>query len=426
MYNHSTIKSSLSGLVGWRQNDDPGGAQLTSLLTSSSGLWFSDAHPLLTISNLESIAPDFGKFTYAAWNSGTAYAVGDIVTKTNVTYRATASSTNKTPPDTDYWEVYDDFTEWLRDQTEAGIVDTIADWFNRKFRQRSIASLIERERLYDVTGSNEDDITNEAGKLVGIEFEVHRSRNAKAKLLEVSLQLTTNQSLTISLWRTGDANAVKTTTLAYTGSGDRQWFTLTDWELEGEGAYILAYEMNDLTGNAINGAYDRTANRAGYYKKCTRYFKFMPFKVDIVAGGVGTDIIENTLVVGGGNIFNTKNMEYTPSVNYGLNLSVNVVCDYTTFIVEQKDLFAKAVQLRVAMTLLRQMAYNASARLNRSENNLNTEQILYEIDGNPTGRNTGLGKDYEDALNGVQFDTTGVDKLCLPCRKRGGVKYTTV
>lgn len=52
---------------------------------------------------------DFWKFdptvTVLAWNSGTAYVVGDLVTLANVTYVAVAAGTNHTPPNLAFWAV---------------------------------------------------------------------------------------------------------------------------------------------------------------------------------------------------------------------------------------------------------------------------------------------------------------------------------
>ena len=58
MFNSGTLKTSLLGLVGIRQNENPLGEQLTTAVTTSrSGLYANDEHALLTFDNLKSIAP---------------------------------------------------------------------------------------------------------------------------------------------------------------------------------------------------------------------------------------------------------------------------------------------------------------------------------------------------------------------------------
>lgn len=92
MYDPQAIKAAFIGLVGYRQNEDPQGVQLIELTTSSSGLWFNSQHPLLTIANLEAVAPNYG-------------------------------GQGLTDP-----EVNVEFTAWLREKTEDAIIEAVNDW----------------------------------------------------------------------------------------------------------------------------------------------------------------------------------------------------------------------------------------------------------------------------------------------------------
>jgi DeoR family fructose operon transcriptional repressor len=64
------IVTALQPLVGWRQSYNPAEAIDTELLQSESGLFFQDAHPLITLNNVAAIMPD--DFIYI--DSGTATA----------------------------------------------------------------------------------------------------------------------------------------------------------------------------------------------------------------------------------------------------------------------------------------------------------------------------------------------------------------
>lgn len=92
MVNADQLKTGLIGIVGWRQNTDEAGIQLIELTTSESGLWFGSQHPLLTIDQLVSHAPDFR-------------AQDDTQVERNT-----------------------NFTAWLKERTEDGIVEAINDW----------------------------------------------------------------------------------------------------------------------------------------------------------------------------------------------------------------------------------------------------------------------------------------------------------
>jgi hypothetical protein len=127
-------------------------------------------------------------------------------------------------------------------------------------------------------------------------------------------------------------------------------------------------------------------------------------------------------------MFNDDDIVSNLGTNYGLNYKVSVSCDYTDFILDQKEQFQTIISKRVAMNLLRVLAFNANSNVNRSSSNVDSTRILYEIDGDSQsteGNNRSLKDQYETALMAIQFDQTGIDKVCLPCRKRG-VKYSTI
>jgi hypothetical protein len=124
-------------------------------------------------------------------------------------------------------------------------------------------------------------------------------------------------------------------------------------------------------------------------------------------------------VANANNLWDLARNNFTVETNYGLNLSLDARCDYTDFIVDQKTLFKTLISLQVGMDLLREIAFNPQSRINRNEANVTRSQLLYEIDGDTQGRNdfSVLGR-YKKALEAIQFDTTGIDKTCLPCRRQ--------
>ena len=409
MYNVSSLKSGLLGLVGWRQNYDPAGVQLSALTTSTSGLYFNDEHPLLNIENLLSIAPEFSKLaSIPAWDSATAYIMGDLVSLSGTNYRATAGSTNQTPPDTDYWEVYDPFTLWLKEKTQAGIIRAVDTWLARKFLMNTGRNLLERKQLLEVAGNLNDKDTNDS-RVAGLEITPIRSRNITAEIEAVGLQFDTTQTITVYLFSASQPAPLQSQAVTYATAGALQWQTV-NWTLDGAGSYYLVVNQDDITGQSINGVVEH-ANACGGIEQLPKG-KFFRASAFDVAGGVSS-------------LWNLDSMSYTRSTNYGLNVRLNVQCDFTNLILEQKSLFATAIAKQVAIDLLREIAFNATARVNRHEANVDTRTLLYEIDGDSQGRPGGMRKQLDEAIDAIQFDTTGIDKYCLPCRKRS-VKYRAV
>ena len=75
--------------------------------------------------------------------------------------------------------------------------------------------------------------------------------------------------------------------------------------------------------------------------------------------------------------------------------------------------------------MLRTIAMNPDVRVNRNQVNVTRDQILYELDGNPQGRASGLGYELKQAYKALSFDTKGLDRICLQCNNNG-VAYRTV
>jgi hypothetical protein len=116
---------------------------------------------------------------------------------------------------------------------------------------------------------------------------------------------------------------------------------------------------------------------------------------------------------------------YTNTKNYGLNVEVSVYCDLTDFIIRERQMFAQVLQKEMAARVIRMLAFNPDVRVNRNQSNASQFDLLYETDGNPQGRESGLGKDLKDAYAALDLDTRGIDRICMTCRPVG-VKYTHV
>ena len=63
--------------------------------------------------------------------------------------------------------------------------------------------------------------------------------------------------------------------------------------------------------------------------------------------------------------------------------------------------------------------------MNRNQSNVSKNDVLYEIDGMPDGRESGLGAELKQAYKALSIDLQGIDRICLSCNNNG-VKYRTV
>lgn len=412
MYNVSSLKTGLIGLVGWRQNPDPSGTQLTDMLTSASGLYFNDQHPLLTFENLKSIAPDFSLVSFPAWSALTAYVAGNKVSLSGTLYIAVASSTNQTPPNSTYWSVYHPLTAWLKEKTEAAIIGVIEDWIGWKFEVKTAKSLTGRAQAF-MNAARITDLDENIGDVVGFEFTPHTSRHTVAVIEKIGVSLSENQSLTVKLFASNSPTALQTQVIAYTGAGGEQWQEV-NWELPAGPSYYVVYNQDTLTGQSINGTRSYNVGESGE--------TVMPFEVRGLVLSAFRAQADDVAA-----LWDVNENLYTVSTNYGLNFRFNVRCDYTDFLLEQKDLFKTIISKGVCMRLLREIAYNPNVRTNRNNANMNAglKEILYEIDGDSQGRPGGLKKEYDQAMKAADFSSVELDRECLPCRKRG-VQYRVI
>lgn len=409
MYNVSTIKTDLS-IIGWRQNSDPTGEQLTSMTTSTSGLYYQDEHPLLTLDNLYSIAPDFDQYEYPTFDdTKTDYQVGNIVVDSSIIYQSIkVDGVANSITNTEFWIVYSPFTEWLREKTEAGIIQAINDWYSKKSKFSTVQNLLSRETIFDCVGDF-DDIQENTGKVVGQYIRPMNSKNVGLKIHELSLQMSQNQTVTVKLFKKGTKTPMVEESFVYDKDGGVQWFTPSEpdkWELFGGEMYFIGYDQDVIAGNAINALKDHDF-RFGYFPT-GKFYNVQSFLVE-------SDFAE---------MWNESDVTYSTASNFGLNYKISVGCDYTEFIVQQKDLFKIAISKKVAMNLLRELVFNPNSLVNRNESNIDKKMLLYEIDGDSQsteGNNRSIKEQYDNAIMDIQFDTTGIDKVCLPCRRKGPI-----
>lgn len=434
MYRVNEIKTALLHLVGWQQNYDTQEFTIADSLTQSdTGLYFQQAHPLLTLQNLKSVALDFRNITYPAYSAATLYRVGDRCTYLNSTYRAKESSLNVLPTaDADAWERFDAFSEWLEDKTVGSILKAISEYINRKMSTGGANKLLESKCLFDGAGRLVDTITNQ-NALAGFEIVPVRGRGVTTKINRVGLQFTKAGTITLYLFHSSSSAPIKTIELTITKPNTMQWFTVTDLYLpyvsennDAGGSWYLVYNQADLAEGMKAISKDRdwskepcsgcSALEYSNWQAWSRYLEVHPFKV--------SNFVEDDIL--GLQLWDIQNNLYTLTTNYGINLEVTVECDITDYIIAQKGIFKDIIQYQVAVDFLREMAYNPNVRINRNALNVTKADILYELDGDSTSlKKSGLAYKLDLAHKAIAFNTRGIDRICLPC-KTGGIKYRTV
>lgn len=438
------ISVALGAMVGWRQPTDAWGVNTDGYIEdidqSISGLYYQDAHPLLTLENLKNVMPEDWINRYAIWDATHFYTENYVVQYGGKTYKSLQNSNHGHQPDetnSSYWAKYNMMTDYLRQITYAGITQTVNNFISMKSLQRETKNLLERRMFFDGAGRINATLKNN-GRLVGFEITPVRALGVTAKIERIGLQMTGGAgTVRVYLFHSSRVEPVEYWDIQTNGNGSFVWLDVwgsgfmpyidTHYETQvgAGGSWYLVYNQNDLPQGmqAINFNKDWSREPCGTcnmgsletYRELTKYLQVSPFCVKALETFAEYpelwDVAENT---------------YTNTQNYGLNVEISVGCDLTDFIIKQAPMFANVLQKQVAYNALRTMAMNPEIRVNRNQSNVSKMDILYELDGNTnSSRPSGLGYELKEAYKALSLDTRGLDRICLTCNN-GGVRYSHV
>lgn len=421
------IQDKMLHLVGWKQSYDLSDIMLSSNLTQTeSGMYFQQIHPLLTLDNLRSIAPDFQNYNWQVHDANKAYKSGEVVRVDDSLYKAIQDVPAETDIlDVDYWAETNPFSEWLEEKTKASIVKLINKFINMKLADKATKSLIENKILFDGTGRLTNKIENR-NRLVGFEIDTVRSKGVTVKIDKIGLQMTEPGSYTLYIFHSSNPEPIYTLTFEKTKADSLEWFKpkediLLPYEsanTDAGGSWYLVYKQSELPENAQAIYKDRDWS-TGPCKACSRS--------EFLAYQAWSRYIEvHPFYISEDEEFDPEIMNFTYDKNYGINLEVSAYCDLTDFIIKQRAMFQDVLSKQVAIDFLREFAYNPNVRTNRHSINASKLDILTELDGDSNSmRQSGLSHELDIALKALSISTQGLDMVCLPC-VNNGIKYRSI
>lgn len=426
------IQNALLPVVGWRQDYNPATQIDAELCRSESRLTFQGAHPLVTLANIRSIMPDDYLYAYPEYDSTVEYSNGDKVRYDGKVWLAKQDVLNIAPSEGQYWTEYDMTSDFVRNLTIEGINTAVNTFLEEKQLRRETRNLLERRTLFDGAARLAATIVPR-GKIVGFEIVPVRALGVTTKIERIGLQMVGGTgTVRIYIFHSSQVAPMHTIDLQYTNTrGGFQWFTPDESiylpyiasDNDAGGAWFVCYNQNELPEGmqALNVSKDWSVEPCQTclggsiesWRQMTKYMQVSPFGIHAPADFA--DYPE---------MFDIGKVGYTNTMNYGLNLEVTVGCDLTDFIISQRAIFASVIQKQVAANVLRTIAMNPDVRVNRNQVNVTRDQILYEIDGDPRGRQSGLGYELRQAYKALALDTEGLDRICLQCNNHG-VSYRT-
>lgn len=392
MYRAEAIKQAFIHLLGWRQHYNTTELSISEDLTKSeTGQYYQDMHPLVTLDSIMSIAPDFSRL--------------------NIEEKDTNAL----------------FSDWLRQKTEASILKAVETYYSEKLADKTVKNLLESKVLFDGAGRLSD-LVRSTNSIVGFEIIPVRAQGVTLRIEKVGVQFNKNGKFNMYLMHTSSPNPIKTIEVDYTKNGGMQWIEKDDLylpylsdETDAGGSWFLCYNQNELPEGmqAIQKNRDWskkpcvTCSRIDYlnWQAWSKYLEIHPFKVP------AQETVE---------MWDIENNIYTYQTNYGINLKVTMECDLTDIIIDQRKSFQNVIGLQVAADMIREFAYNPNFRLNRMQQNFSRNELLYELDGDSQGyKKSGILYRLDKAMKALQVDTTGINRICMPCRDEGIYYRTT-
>lgn len=428
------IKEAFATLVGWEKPFEyQASGDWSEMEESESGLVYNDAHPLMTVQNIQSVMPEDYYLRYPEYVDGHTYARADVVRLGKTAYFSLADDNDGKPNESLSWAKYPMLMDYLRSQVDKGTTQLMQRFTQEKIINSESKSLLERRTFFDGVGRLNATVENHH-KLVGFEIQPVRSMGVTTKIERIAFQGSGgNGTIRMYIFHSSQVAPMYVFDVEFTNTkGGVQWFVpeediylpyISDANDSG-GAWFICYNQDDLPSGleGINVSKDWSREPCGTcnvgslqtWREITKYIQISPFCYD--APSTFAQYPECPDV---------EYLTYTNTSNYGLNVEISVGCDLTDFIISQRLMFANALQKQVAYNVMRTMAMNPDVRVNRNQSNVSRMDILYELDGNTQGRKTGLGEDLEKAYKSIDIDTKGLDRICLSCNNHG-VRYRTV
>lgn len=317
---------------------------------------------------------------------------------------------------------------FLKNVRKASITSVLNDLITKKLVGKGIKTKLADTTVFDSTARFTNLISNNS-KFVGWSFRPVASKNTVTKITKIALQaLQPVTDLPIYVFHSSQLDPIAQTTITTTKSSSVDWVTLetpitlkyTDHDKGGY--YFIGYSQDDFvvasseSNRAIYKEHDLSVAPCGSCNKwnMTYYNSWSKFlKID--TGTFDDFDVDNPQMV------STEKINFGENKNYGLNFQIETSCDLTTFLTDNKSLFAPTLQVRYAIELLRYIDMSP-IRKNVVTDTMKNEAFT-AIHGSISENNyikvRGLMHDYNNYLDGLNLDTSMLDPICLASTNKG-------
>lgn len=248
----------------------------------------------------------------------------------------------------------EDFNLLLKEMQKSSITSVCSQVFNE-------FDFIDRGLIYK-NASNKTEVETLPNGFVGYKIKVSSAKNTAIAINRVILDFNGTGTFTLRLFNTGKKGALQSKVI--TIASDNQVEEL-NWVLDNTGTtYKGDYYIGYISTGLAVSPFKRQWNNANVMSS----FKGLSLEKIAVKNHTGNELFDLTLIDG-------------ISEDTGLNLDISVYDDYTDFILNNKMLFAKAINLEFTIRCLQMYVSSIRSNANERKSQELYQKIMIEIEG---------------------------------------------
>lgn len=306
--------------------------------------------------------------------------------------------------------------EFLKEVVQDSAVEICNDILQVRMNDTYGKTLLKKAMLLNKSGWKNEGILNQ-NRFVGFHITPKLQTGLRVLIHEIGLQFQQPTTFTMYLFHTDNEEPIlefEVNTLRTSWQWTLQELILRGFEHDdyNGGSFVLGYYQEDTGAQAINlSSFDWNKGACGscnsgskkQWNTIKKYLQIYPLYVPEGAYEKGK-------------MFELKDAIYTGNHNWGMNFKLTVECDLTRFFIESKHHLKNLLALKVTHKVLQYMKF--SQQINYVEENLKM-MIIRDLEGDKQTNYLNIVQQYNRELKAVEYNISGINKECLPCREQG-------
>ena len=381
MYQVSKIIQCFKTINGFRNSPDSNIPQITDpdLLTSDSGRYYDEFHPLVKTDVISNIISEFKNME-----------------------------------------------DYLKEKVDTACLKVFKKFTSVKKEMRSTKTILNSSAMFDGVARFSQTILNEK-KFVGFRITLKDSYGVSAAIDRLGLQFNNQQTnLPIYVFHTSQIDPIQTVLATTVKSSSMEWLTLSDPikldyysdTYDTGGHFFIGYYQDDALGLALQ----KDFNFKNFCGGCSgrNATKIWNTRLDFMEVRPMYVSESNYTLF---KMFDYQDIVITDDNNYGMNFATTISCDLSEYFCENKLIFSEAIGMQLAVDVLNDIVH--SDRANRIAE-VNRNMIIRNLEGDKETHEEGLNVRLENEIRNLDFDFSKIDSPCLPASQRYGIKVQSI